>query len=245
MNDAPANERLVSREEKPVELAAPSAAVPRVVLPSPMTNSAFPPAPSPAGAAPASPTPSTTGSAPANPAEPKKIRTVTIKPDGNEAGARSIGSVQPSPAAQVSARSVPGAPAAKPPAARRAPLSLDPQAQAEAVEAAPAAAPPPARARNPAPAPRVASIAPAGESGGYMVQISSQRSESEAHASFRSLQGKFKELAGREAVVRRADLGSKGTYYRAMVGPFGSSDEAGRFCGNLKAAGGQCIIQKN
>ena len=32
---------------------------------------------------------------------------------------------------------------------------------------------------------------------------------------------------------------------RAMVGPFGSSDEAGRFCSSLKAAGGQCIIQKN
>ena len=78
-----------------------------------------------------------------------------------------------------------------------------------------------------------------------MVQLSSQRSEAEAQASFRSLQGKFRELAGHEAVVRRADLGGKGTYYRAMVGPFGSSEEANRFCGNLKAAGGQCLIQKN
>ena len=30
-----------------------------------------------------------------------------------------------------------------------------------------------------------------------------------------------------------------------MVGPFGSTEEAGQFCSNLKSAGGQCVIQKN
>jgi hypothetical protein len=30
-----------------------------------------------------------------------------------------------------------------------------------------------------------------------------------------------------------------------MVGPFGSSDEASQFCGNLKTAGGQCVVQRN
>jgi hypothetical protein len=222
-----------------------TAAVPRVVLPSPMTTSAFPPPPVPLGAAPAAPAPtlgsSATGAVPANPSEPKKIRTVAIKPDGTDGNSRPA-APPPSPSAQISARSLPPAPAARTPAGRSAPLSLDPSAQAEAVEQAPP--PAPARQRNaPAPA-RVASIAPSG-SGGYMVQLSSQRSEAEAHASFRSLQGKFKELAGHEAVVRRADLGGKGTYYRAMVGPFGSAEEANHFCGGLKAAGGQCLIQKN
>jgi hypothetical protein len=52
-------------------------------------------------------------------------------------------------------------------------------------------------------------------------------------------------LGSRSALVKRADLGAKGVYYRAMVGPFGSSEEASRFCGNLKSAGGQCVIQRN
>jgi sporulation related protein len=29
------------------------------------------------------------------------------------------------------------------------------------------------------------------------------------------------------------------------VGPFGTSDEASQFCGSLKSAGGQCVIQRN
>jgi hypothetical protein len=38
-------------------------------------------------------------------------------------------------------------------------------------------------------------------------------------------------------------LGAKGIYYRATVSPFGSTEEAARFCGRLKRAGGQCVIQ--
>ncbi len=244
MAEASANERMVSREEKPVDLASPgTAAVPRIVLPSPVTTSAFPPPPAlatpPQAVAPAPAKSSvTTGTAP-NPGEPKKVHTVAIKPDGSEYGSRAVAPPPNSPAAQVAARSIT---TTRTSSVHSAPLSLDPNAQAEAVEPAP---PPPARTRNTAPpAARIASIAPTA-GGGYMVQVSSQRSESEAHASFRSLQGKFKELAGREVVVRRADLGSKGTYYRAMVGPFGSAEEANHVCGNLKASGGQCIVQKN
>jgi len=83
-------------------------------------------------------------------------------------------------------------------------------------------------------------------SGGYVVQVSSQKSEADAHASFRALQGKFPAVLGsRSPLIKRADLGDKGVYYRAMVGPFGSSDEASQFCGNLKTAGGQCVVQRN
>ena len=48
-----------------------------------------------------------------------------------------------------------------------------------------------------------------------------------------------------ETVIRRADLGSKGVYYRAQVGPFGTAEDANQLCSNLKAAGGQCIVQRN
>ena len=51
--------------------------------------------------------------------------------------------------------------------------------------------------------------------------------------------------SGRRPIIRRADLGAMGTYYRTLVGPFASAEKATRFCSKLKAAGGDCIIQKH
>ena len=80
--------------------------------------------------------------------------------------------------------------------------------------------------------------------GGYLVQVSSQRNEAEAQASFKAMQSKYPSVLGsQKAAIKRADLGEKGTYYRAMIGPFGTSEEATQFCGNLKTAGGQCIVR--
>ena len=42
-----------------------------------------------------------------------------------------------------------------------------------------------------------------------------------------------------------AELGQTGTWYRVHVGSFATVDQAHSFCGDLKAAGGQCIVQKN
>jgi cell division septation protein DedD len=99
---------------------------------------------------------------------------------------------------------------------------------------------------NKPPASETASAAPATSGGGYAVQVSSHRSEQEAQSSFRALQAKYPNLlGGREPIIRRADLGAKGIYYRAMVGPFDSADQATDLCANLKAAGGSCLIQKN
>jgi hypothetical protein len=126
---------------------------------------------------------------------------------------------------------------APPPSGTNAPLSLAPQGINEAAQT---------RTANATPLP--ARIAPSanGDAAGSYVQLSSQRSEPEAQASFRSLQSKFPNLLGsRQAVIRRADLGEKGIYFRAMVGPFASVDEASGFCGNLKSAGGQCVVQRN
>jgi SPOR domain len=109
-----------------------------------------------------------------------------------------------------------------------------------------AAKPPerPAPVGKPA-ATEIASTSPAASGGGYAVQVSSQRNENEVQSSFRTLQAKYpKLLGGREPMVRRADLGAKGIYYRAMVGPFVSAQQANELCSNLKAAGGNCIVQK-
>jgi hypothetical protein len=82
--------------------------------------------------------------------------------------------------------------------------------------------------------------------GGSYVQVTSRRTEAEAQADFRAMQAKFPgQLSGREPVIRRADLGEKGTYFRALVGPFASAEEAAQLCSGLKAAGGNCIVQRN
>ena len=82
--------------------------------------------------------------------------------------------------------------------------------------------------------------------GGYVVQVSSQHSEEDALASYKVLQGKFPDLLGpRSPLIKRADLGAARVYYRVMVGPFQSSEEASQFCSDLKTAGGQCIVQRN
>ena len=99
------------------------------------------------------------------------------------------------------------------------------------------------------PAPVARAAAPAAEGvggGGYAVQVTSQRSEASAQSEYRALQAKYPDqLGSRQAVVRRADLGDKGVYYRAMVGPFASAEQAAGLCSSLKAAGGNCIVQRN
>jgi hypothetical protein len=91
-----------------------------------------------------------------------------------------------------------------------------------------------------------AEVTPPALGSGYAVQVTSERSESRAHSAFRALQAKYpNQLSGRQSIIRRADLGAAGTYYRALVGPFASAQKAARLCSGLKAAGGDCIIQKN
>jgi hypothetical protein len=102
---------------------------------------------------------------------------------------------------------------------------------------------------EPAPATPEAAAAAASEpaiTGGYLVQVASQRSEADAQAAYRALQAKFPALLGpRTPLIRRADLGDKGVYYRVTIGPFETSDAADQVCGDLKMAGGQCVVRQN
>ena len=234
-------EKLVSREEAPVDVNSRSGA-PRVVFP-PLNQNGSPPV---ASAAPA--VPPANGTMPNS--EPRKIKTLAVKGDAVENGGIPAGAAgapaKPAPAARTAAAPSAAAAAPRNPASANAsanaPMSLAPQAgQPQAGQAPDPAPPPPTRmaATNPV------QTAPAA-SGGYLVQVSSQKTEADANASYKSLQGKFPAVMGsRPPVIKRADLGDKGVYYRAMVGPFGSSDEATQFCGNLKTAGGQCVVQRN
>ena len=230
-------ERIVSREETPVDVNAKSG--PRVVFPPLNQNGNPPPVASVAPAMPPAAT-SANGTMPNN--EPRKIRTLSVKGDPAENGG------VPVPAAgakQASAARTAAAPAAAAPrnpssanASANAPLSLSPQG-GQPSDPAPSRV----AAINPAQAAPV-QAAPAG--GGYVVQVSSQKNETEARASYRALQSKFPGVLGSHAsLVKRVDLGDKGVYYRAFAGPFGSADEAVQLCNSLKSAGGQCFVQRN
>jgi hypothetical protein len=264
-------EKVVSREEQPIEVRDSSRPNPRIVFPPLLPSTARADA-----SAMSSPLGGLPSVGPAS-AEPKKIRTVAIRPDqpletgatkpattprGNTvatATPSNIGvppAIAPRPAVSAPASALASAPAPAataaipaPAPAGNAPLSLSPGSTPDVasrpapptrVATAPAAAPAtPSR-------PALASGAPEAAAGSYTVQLSSQRSETDAQASFRALQSKFPNLlSDRQPIIRRADLGDKGIYFRAMVGPFASADQATQFCGSLKSAGGQCVVQRN
>ena len=83
---------------------------------------------------------------------------------------------------------------------------------------------------------------PLGAAGGYMVQISSQKNENDARATFKDLQVHYPKILGAYSVdIQRADLGDKGVFFRARVGPFAQAD-AQRLCDDLKSAGGDCLL---
>ena len=229
-------EKIVSREEAPVDVNSKSG--PRVVFPPLNQNGNPPPVSSVSTAAPP-PAPAANGTLPNN--EPRKIKTLAVKGDADNGGvpAGVAAPAKPAPGARTAAPApAPAAPAPRNPSSANAsangPLSLSPQGGA-----APDPAPTRMTANNP-----VQTAPSAG--GGYLVQVSSQKNEADAQASYRALQGKFPAVLGSRApLIKRADLGDKGVYYRAMVGPFSSPDEASQFCGNLKTAGGQCVVQRN
>jgi hypothetical protein len=225
-------ERIVPRQEEPVQQAAPGQ--PRVIAPflGAQSPQAFPPA-----SANVSPT---SGAQPSG-SEPKRIRTVPIKPQqGTEAPARSNGRNAAATATQTDGADQSQAPMALSPTgsvpnrqvARQAHAALSPNDTGNGAASA-----------FPAPLPSSTSSAPA--SGPFAVQVTSQRSEADAQASFRSLQQQFPSVLGnRQPLIKRADLGDRGTYYRAQI-PFSNQNAASEFCSSLKAAGGQCVVARN
>jgi hypothetical protein len=220
-------EKIVPREEAPVDVNA----GPRVVFP-PLNANANPPSTAsvaPGAKPPAAPAANGTLAVD----EPRKVKIVPVKGDPADVAATPAPKPAATPRPVASRAPVPSPANAN--ASANAPLSLSPQG----------AQPAPADARTRVASPAPAQPAPA-PGGSYVVQVSSQRSEADAQASYRALRGKFPSVLGARApLIKRADLGDKGVYYRAMVGPFDSPEEAAQVCGNLKTAGGQCVVQKN
>jgi len=98
----------------------------------------------------------------------------------------------------------------------------------------PAAAPAPQReAALPKPA-----VAATSSTSGYVAVLSSQKSRMDALKAFADLQQKYGDvLSSKTPDVQEANLGDKGIWYRAVVGPPVSRDAASGICSQLKAAG--------
>lgn len=200
---------------------------------------------------------------------PRKVKTLTVRPDGTIEPASPRQKVVKAPAAPAApvtsapdgtvSMSFPQPLASKPTVvAAPAPVSAAAPVQKAIAPSIPkpvAVAPPPVqkpavpRAATPAPAPqRVASApasAPAVSSSNYVVQVSARKSQTDALAAFADIQQKYPRLlSGYRPIIQRADLGSKGVWYRLNVGPVESKQVASSLCGSLKSAGMRsCIVR--
>ncbi|WP_445505096.1 SPOR domain-containing protein [Microvirga sp. G4-2] len=235
--------KVVNREEQPVDVKQAVRSTAGAVADA--TGATVPGAPGHARNAPNS----------LNLGEPRKVRTVTIRPDGSV-----VGAPEPAPAASpVPAMTMPAAATAQPAAVQTASAQPKPvaapatpaatpkpaPAAATPVAATPAATPAPQKVASTQPVPVAAPAATADTvtSGGYAVQLGLANSEDAAASAFASYQRKYPDLAGATSLIRKAEVNGN-TIYRIRVGPM-SREEASSLCSKLQGQGGQCFVAKN
>ncbi len=204
--------------------------------------------------------------------EPRRVRTVAVKPEAPPAPPREQQAADAGPApipTMVLPSDEPAAPppakskpvrqtAAAMPAATATPVDAQPEAAVEQPAPKPVAVKPPPKAAQ-----RIAAVAPPGaaapdttastttdddavKSGpvsGFSVQLGVRSSAAEAKAAFRQMQAKYSQLAGKPELIRQAEVNGK-TIYRVRVGPLEKA-QAASLCSALQGEGGQCFVAKN
>jgi hypothetical protein len=77
----------------------------------------------------------------------------------------------------------------------------------------------------------------------YWLQLVSHRDEAMSRTELQRIQGSVGALLANVGNrIQRADLGTRGIYYRVQVGPFASATEAGQLCAQLKARQIDCFL---
>ncbi|MGI6246987.1 MAG: SPOR domain-containing protein [Pseudochelatococcus sp.] len=202
--------------------------------------------------------------------EPKRVRTVSVRPDGSILPSGGPAAPQaPAVAAPTIEQLATATPEAASPATPvvSAPSVAEPAASVPAV-AAPSVMPVPRPAGVNRPATRAPlqiapmqispqagpagqqvaatpqEAAPQAAGGGFTVQLAAPGSESEARNLFANLQRQHGELAGYSPNILRAQTGGR-TIYRLRVGSFPSRDAATALCVRIQASGGQCFVARN
>ena len=200
-----------------------------------------------------------------DPNAPRKVRIIPITPAAGPVTTASVPARSASGPTPVSVPGVmlenigpPAAVRSVPPPATASKAQGSPpvkvvSAASEPLQPPTEAAPPPARKAVAAPATKVivpkvkqASAAtstpgatPGATSGaGFVAVLASKKSRMDALKAFADLQQKYGDvLAAKTPDVQEADLGDKGVWYRAVVGPPGSREAASSVCSQLKTAG--------
>lgn len=187
--------------------------------------------------------------------EPRKVKTVSVRPDG---------SIVTEPAARPpSMAAAPAIPVRAPAAAAPTPAATPPIAKPAAAAPAPAAPKVTARATPPVPkigdnaprnlaprnlaAPVAASATPAvaaGGAGSFAVQLAAPGSAAEANSTIARLKQRHAaELSGVQPTTVRASVNGRDIYRVRVVGM--SQDSANALCNRLKAGGGSCFVARN
>lgn len=184
--------------------------------------------------------------------EPRKVRTVTIRPDGTVAQAED-GAAKPTTVAAASpAMTMPAAgqpqpaPQPKPAASTPAIASAPKPVPAAETPSEPSSQQKPQRVASAQPtpvAPAAATPAETASVGGFAVQLGLAPTEGGAQKALAGFQKKFPDLEGQPALIRKAEVNGN-TIYRVRVGPM-SRDDASTLCSKLQGQGGQCFVAKN
>lgn len=256
--------RVVTREEQPVDVreAARQASA---------TNSAAP-RPGPSTGAPPAGLPTAGPAANSFFPEPRRVRTVSVRPDGTIIGdfpkPAPVAAPRAAPSRPATSATPSPAPAPVPPVPAAAPPAPGPQTSAPAPTRVASIAPPktseraiptavsttastavaatpsaPPAARANSPDRSTVASTPRTEGGGYAVQLAGAGSESDARAEVARVQQRFASvLSGLEPTVRKATVGSREVYRVRVVGL--SQSDASGLCEKLKSAGGTCFVAR-
>jgi hypothetical protein len=254
--------KVVSREEQPVDLDQQVKQMRVITLGGPKDGSVSTAGAQGAAAVPVPPPPSVSTTNTGFP-EPKRVKTVSVRPDGSllttdasPATARdpiaALAAGRPAPSAAASDAALPKS--ATPKSTARVASTPKVEPAAPATTAQPAT--PPANAKvaaAPKPKPvQVASaeredaapVATASTGGGFAVQLAAPATEQEARSASTKLGAKFADsLGGRRPSVVKAEIGDK-SIYRVRVSSL-SREEAVSLCEKVKAKGGACFVAKN
>ena len=192
---------------------------------------------------------------------PRRVKTMVVRPDGTMAEAAA-------PAPRAAAGRSRGSPAAGRPPAGRLRRAADARSahaagsthagarssascragrssRAAAAPAPVAADPQPVAAIPPQPQVAAAEAAPApAKPTKFVVQVGSKQNQTEALATFADMQQKYPSLlASYRPMVQKADLGTKGVWYRLRIGPIVDKTAATKLCGQLKSQGHpDCLV---
>jgi cell division septation protein DedD len=188
---------------------------------------------------------------------PRHVKTMVVRPDGSVVPPTAPGAAAApaqAPAQVATAEAPMAAPAAQAPV--QAHMAAAPPAPAAAAASEPqqvASIPPQAPAK---PKPVKAAVAPAAAEdpapkaaapkspSQFVVQVASKQNQTEALATFADMQQKYPTLlASYRPIVQKADLGTKGVWYRLRIGPINDKTVASKLCTQLKSQGlNDCLV---